>query len=730
MTEPLLHLHRPAVASDGGLPLANGLMGALVWGDGAPLNISLDRTDLWDLREVLEFSATDYRFADVAEKHRAGDHDALIESLERPYYRPGPTKIPAGRIEITLPGARFCSASLDIDDPLATVDLGVGTVAVRVAATAFVGMISIAAPEAQLSLRAPAFGGRPDGWKAPAGFDASHADVWDLGYPPPDIHADDDGEAFLQQGYGGFAFAVALGWRKHSLETTAVWSIATSEETDDPLALARLRVTDAFETGSAGIAEEHRRWWSEYWSRAQVSLPDPAIERQYRLDMYKFGAAARRGAPPISLQGPWTVDNGRLPPWKGDYHHDLNTQMTYWPALTGNQIDADAGFLDWLWDTRDACRAWTRQFFEVDGLNVPMSADLRNRQIGGWRQYTHSLGSSAWLAHHFDQHWRFTRDHEFLAQRAYPYLAEVCTFIDQISRTRDEAGWRSVLLSSSPEIHGNTPAAWFDRLTNYDLTLFRHTLQSAADMADELGLGDEAQHWRRVWGELPSLSIDDETGLDIAPGEPLAESHRHFSHLLAIYPLGDIDPWRTQREANIARQSLALLDQLGTSMWMGYSFAWLACLKARCRDGDGALAALRAFADGFVLPNSFHANGDFANKGYSTAVFRAFTLEGNCAAAQAVHEMLLQSHNGIVRLFPALPTAWHDVGFSGLRAEGDLTITAAVADDRLRNVTIVSGINQLVRVALRGSDVPITIILEAGTPLSLDPETLLGLEGH
>jgi len=691
-----LHLRAAPVTSDEGVPLANGLLGALVWGNGRPLTISLDRTDLWDLRAVPEFCAPDYRRSVVLAMHRAGAHDDLIKRLEKPYYRPGPTKIPAGRIEIVVPEARFVAAELDVADPVAAIDLHSARVDVAVHATQPVGLIRVAAAVAAFRLVVPAFDGRPDDWQAPTGFDASHADVWDLGYPPTRSTAGDGFATFVQRGHGGFSFAVALHWRAARGGIDAAWSIATSAEAADPLALAALRAGAALDT-QADLMASHTAWWADYWSRGRIELPDAEVERIYRLDMYKFGAAARRGGPPIALQGPWTVDNGRLPPWKGDYHHDLNTQMSYWPALTGNQVEAHAGFLDWLWDTRDACRAWTRQFFEVDGLNVPMTADLLNRQIGGWRQYTHSLASGAWLAHHFAAHWRYTGDRDFLEARAYPYLAEVCTFIECISRERDGAGRRSVVLSSSPETHGNAPEAWFDRFTTYDLTLFRAALAEAAAMARALDRPGAAAEWLGIAAELPVIVPGPGGALPIASGEPQRVSHRHFSHLVGIYPLAVIDPWRSSGEAATARASIAELDALGSDLWMGYSFAWLACLKARCGDGNGALAALRTYADGFLLPNSFHANGDFAGKGYSKAVFRAFTLEGNCGAAAAIHEMLLQSHNGVVRLFPAVPADWYDVAFDGMLASGAVAVAARMAAGRLVDVTLATAAAGTVR---------------------------------
>jgi alpha-L-fucosidase 2 len=80
--------------------------------------------------------------------------------------------------------------------------------------------------------------------------------------------------------------------------------------------------------------------------------------------------------------------------------------------------------LDWLWKTRPAGFGWTKRFFGLPGLNVPMTADLNGAQIGGWRQYTHSATTAAWLAHHFYLHWKYSGDRRFLAERAYPYLRD------------------------------------------------------------------------------------------------------------------------------------------------------------------------------------------------------------------------------------------------------------------------------------------------------------------
>jgi alpha-L-fucosidase 2 len=421
---------------------------------------------------------------------------------------------------------------------------------------------------------------------------------------------------------------------------------------------------------------EHRIWWDDFWSQSALRLPDPVLERLWYTETYKFGAATRSDTPPITLQGPWTADNGKIPPWKGDYHHDLNTQLSYWPSYAGNHLDGESGFLNWLWETKPNAEAWTRRFFERPGLNVPMTADLNNEQIGGWHPYTHSATTGAWLAHHFYLHWRYSFDRAFLRDRAWPWLHETAVFLEEITEVGSD-GIRRLPLSSSPEINGNRLTAWFDGTSNYDLALMRWTFDKTAELAEELGHAEEATHWQEIAGELPSLALDDENGkLLVAPDYPLQESHRHFSHLMAIQPLGLIT-WEDGPEAQrIIAASLADLDRLGSSLWTGYSFSWLGNLRARARDGEGAAEALRIFTEAFCLRNGFHVNGDQSGKGYSSMTYRPFTLEGNFAAAAGVQEMLIQSYSGRIVLFPAIPETWANVSFETLRTEGAYLVSA------------------------------------------------------
>jgi len=682
------------------MPLGNGLLGALVWGDGKPLRISLDRTDLWDLRPVPEFHTEEYSYAMMRKWVAEGRIKDLHRLYDDPYGHPGPTKIPAGRIELSLgPDVAFQSAALDIAKAVTNVRFTGGCSAeVFVHAIEPFGMIrvTLGRPEG-FKLLAPPFAEKITE-EAGAGK-ISAGDLATLRYEAPDIHTGDGWTGYLQEGWGGFRFAVVLMWQEDGHDWVGTWSVATSNESTDPLKAARRTCEDAQRRGFDAVRKEHRRWWDAYWEQASVSLPNPIIERQWYLETYKFGAAARVDTPPITLQGPWTADNRKIPPWKGDYHHDLNTELSYWPAYSGNRLDGALGFVTWLWDTKATARAWTKRFFGLPGLNVPMTADLNQEQIGGWHQYTHSATTSAWLAHHFYLHWRYSMDRDFLRDRAYPWLRDVSVFLEAVTE-KGADGKRTLPLSASPEINDNRLEAWFPTITNYDLSLIRWTFATTAELADELGRSEEAEHWRGVLEEMPELATDPQSGkLLVAKDYPLPASHRHFSHLMAIHPLGLIRWENGPADQAIIKASLAELQEKGSAWWTGYSFSWLANLAARARDGEAAEQALELFSTAFCLRNSFHCNGDQTGKGYSNFRYRPFTLEGNFAAAAGVQEMLLQSYTGAIRVFPAVPKDWQDVSFRKLRAEGAFVVSARREGGRTTSVEVLAEKGGTLRVA-------------------------------
>ena len=382
---------------------------------------------------------------------------------------------------------------------------------------------------------------------------------------------------------------------------------------------------------SMGEAFESTKWWQAFWDVSSVRVPDPKIQAQYDLAMYLYGAGAKRGAPPIPLQGLWTADDGNLPPWKGDYHHDLNTQLTYWPYLTSGHWDQGEGLLDFLWHQLPRYEQFAQEFYGQMGAAIPGVAALDGSPLGGWPMYSLSPTTGLWVATAFVDQWRYSGDNRFLRARAYPFCKELATCVRGLLRPGAD-GKLKLPLSSSPEVHDNTLEAWLQPNSNFDLAILRKFFLDMAEMASALRLTKETDQWKGVVYLLEDLHISPEDGgLRIDAKQDLAESHRHFSHIVAIHPFGLVNVESSDADRKVIDASLACcLAKLGTKEWCGYSFAWMACIQARCGHGDEALKNLSIYADAFILRNGFHANGDQSGKGYSDFnAYRPVTLEGN-----------------------------------------------------------------------------------------------------
>jgi alpha-L-fucosidase 2 len=676
---------------DEAIPLGNGMLGALVWQKGDNLRISLDRADLWDLRPMANIDRPEWSYEWVKNQLDSNSYQKVHELFDIPYDRDAaPSKIPGAALEFNIvPLGRVKSVELWLNSAICQVKWEDGAeMETFINAGNNVGWFRI---------KGNSVGIKPKLITPPYHSDKDTGDenpvtgqyLRRLGYPAGKLDSTSNSITYTQEGWGGFKYQVTVRWRVADNFTVGCWSIS-SEFPGIKSKTSSEKITD--EALTRGFSDEfytHQVWWGNYWSQSAVTIPDTLLCKQWYLEMYKLGSATGNGAPPISLQAVWTADNGKLPPWKGDFHHDLNTQLSYWPAYSSNHLEQEKGYIDWLQKNKPAFEKYTQSYFKVEGLNVPGVTTLNGKPMGGWIQYSFGPSVAAWLGQHFYLHWKYTMDKDFLEKKAYPWVSSVASFFENIS-VKDSLGKRKFPISSSPEVNDNSEKAWFRQMTNYDLSLVRWTFEKSSEMAEALGNHDEAAEWDEMLSEWPELDVDSLTGLTYAPGVKYETSHRHFSHLMAIHPLSTIDWANGPADQDVIKKSIATLDKVGPDWWCGYSWSWLGNLKARAHDGEGAAEALRIFASDFCLKNSFHVNGDQSHSGKSKMTYRPFTLEGNFAFAAGVQELLLQSQNDTIRVFPALPPEWKDASFEKLRAEGAFLVSAMMKDGEVTEVKVFS----------------------------------------
>jgi len=686
-----LHLAAPINSWDEAVPLGNGLMGGLLWGDQHRLRLSLDRGDLWDERPRIEKEWWKRR-----NWKAGGDWD-------EPYNGVTPTKLPAGRLEILLnPGQTIGSFELDLASAEGRVHLVEGgSIRAFFSAAEPVAMLRIPGPEPQAFDLIPSGTGKEAGNAGPS----SGGVVSALGYPPAQRGRNGRAQWYVQEAADGLKYCACLDTARVGEQTVVAIAVTSTRDAADVLELARRRCTAALAQSYKALQRPHLAWWRRFWAQSSLHIPEPELERYYYLCRYFYGAASRRGAPPIPLQGVWTADNGGLPPWKGDYHNDLNTQMTYIGYAAAGHFDEGACFLDYLFNLLPVFRKFARDFYDAPGAAVPGVMSLAGQPLGGWGQYSLSPTMGAWNAHLFYLHWRYTADAEFLRTRAYPFCKEIGE-CERALLKPDDRGVLKLFRSSSPEIFDNSNRAWLIPNSNYDLACLKMLFLALSEMAQALGHPDEAKSWAATATALGDFHADPNGLLLLDAQTPLPASHRHLSNIIGLYPFNLITQQGSESDRQRIRTSLAQWDKLGPSAWCGYSWSWMSCLRARVGDPETAVRDLDVFVHAFILRNGFHVNGDQTHSGFSSMTYRPFTLEGNFLALQAYHEMLLQSWSPtpgrgdteILRIFPATPWRWHEASFADLRAEGGHCVSARRENNATTWFRVVAGKDGLLRV--------------------------------
>lgn len=669
---------------DEGLPLGNGRTGSLVYGS-KPLKITVDRTDLWDLRPNEVTLEKGFNFKNLVKLSLSGkeedwkERERLFEDIfmGKPY----PSKITAGHIGLWFGiSAENVRYTLDIDSSIVKIYADN-----RLIAEVFVfdepnaGVIRLY-ENAEINLHVPAYlSGKPE---CGSGI-GDNADKMSLGYPKAKFFEKDGFKWYEQNTHTDYSFGIVT----YRAGDEIYYTLATTDDDKDYIGYAEKILTNAAEKGFDKLFDEHKKARKKYRAKSFVKTGDKLIDETYKKSWYLFKCCSKKGGYPMPLQGVWTADNDCLPPWKGDYHHDTNTELSYQAFLKANRLEEGEAFIDYLWRLKPAYERFAKEFFGVNGLLLPSCSTLDGKAMGGWAQYSLSPTMTIWAAQSFDEYYLYTGDEKFLKNRAYPFFKKVGQAIKGLLTEKN--GKLYLPVSSSPEIFDNARKAYLEPNSNFDLSLLIYLFKTLKCYAEKLG--ENAEEYEEILGKLDDLAIDDSGVVMLDKTQYLPESHRHFSHVMCLYPLHLIN-YDTDEHKKIYENTIKNLEILGTGYWVGFSFPMSAQIYAMAKNGNAAAERLGQFCKGFVAENGFHLNGDFKHYGYTQWHYRPFTLESLFGFADALHEMLLQDHQGFIELFPAIPDEWKrgTVEFKNLRSRGGLLVSATLKRGELSLLTIKS----------------------------------------
>ena len=418
---------------------------------------------------------------------------------------------------------------------------------------------------------------------------------------------------------------------------------------------------------SAELVEAHRAWWHSYYPESFVSVPDAQIEGFYWIQIYKLGSAMRPDGMVLDLQGPWNRRTGWPRIW-----WNLNIQIAYSPVFAANRLELGESFTRFIDAKRDNFVRNAKDLYKIeDGATVPHTTDNEGLRGNGDRapDFYINPGDFTWALWLYWLQYRYSMDESLVSdQRAhafYPMLkGSVNVYRSILKKGQDGKLHLPKLLS---------PEYDHDEDNNYNLSLLRWACTTLLDLDARFKLHDpQSAEWEQILRDLVPYPTD-ENGFRIGKNVTFGRSHRHWSHMLMVWPLHQLSLEQPESRVVVEKTLRHWLTVDHASEIYGWSSAAASCLYSCLGDGENALTTLRAHHNNkrFVMANTQYYEGDPV-------------IECSLFAATSLQHMLIQSWGGTIRVFPAMPVEWKDGVFHDLRTEGAFLVSAERRNGKTR----------------------------------------------
>jgi len=418
---------------------------------------------------------------------------------------------------------------------------------------------------------------------------------------------------------------------------------------------------------------------------------DPDLLALYvRYGRYLLISSSRPGAQPANLQGIWNAQ--LLPPWGSKYTTNINVEMNYWPSEILNMTELNEPLFRMIAELSETGKETAREHYGAPGWVLHHNTDLW-RGTAPVNAANHGIWptGSGWLCRHLWEHFLFNQDTAFLRNTAFPIMKAAAEFYEHVLVEDKKSGFLISSPSNSPEQGGLVAGPTMDHQIIREL--FRNCIQASEILGTEAA---QRQKWQEKIARIMPNKIGRYGQLQewMEDKDDTTNRHRHVSHLWGVFPGNDI-PAGEAALRKAAEQSLIFRGDDGT----GWSLAWKVNLWARLGDGDHALKVMNRLLEPAITETGTERGGVYVN------LFDAhppFQIDGNFGGAAGIVEMLIQSHDGIVRILPALPKALPDGEIRGVRARGNLELDFSWKNGRVVYLKVRAGQDGEVRLEYNG----------------------------